>query len=470
MCDREEQSADQNKDLQQEVERLRDKLHHTTTLIHQRDMAIGQLQDQARQKEGQLQQLKLATEEAERQELAAVQELYRTRQRLADEQREVMGHRPHAGDGRQWQSRQSPVSGQQVYRDHGNAPRPPDRGVSQQHRTALGVGVQQIQPNKPAFPVCVSPPPVQPGRDHGQQIGQQSPNHSPVISAAPPPEEVFSSGQRGQTRIPLPRQMTYDGSSTWQSFILPFLSLAAVCGWSEEEKLFRLCNSLRGEAAEYTFTQLTPDVVNCFQLLESAMDARFAEKCTTASYLAQLEARKLQPKEKLAEYVADIQKLVIKGYPTANTATRETIGLRYFIKGLQDPQMAVAVGMQDPKTMEEARTALDMYTSLKEETAKSPRVRVVSIAADKSASNAGHDLCVTESRLQRFREDLQADLSFQFNELKAMLKSGGASSAKKHHVSSDDECYHCHKKGHLANKCPQLSDGEVSDAASDQEN
>ncbi len=117
-----------------------------------------------------------------------------------------------------------------------------------------------------------------------------------------------STSSTGGYHIPLPRQMTFDGKTTWQSFILPFKSLADACGWSEEEKLFRLSNSLRDDAAEYAFAQLTHDVVNSFELLELALDARFAEKRTTASYLATLEARKLQPKEKLSEYVADIKK------------------------------------------------------------------------------------------------------------------------------------------------------------------
>ena len=77
------------------------------------------------------------------------------------------------------------------------------------------------------------------------------------------------------------------------------------------------------------------------------------------SYLAQLEGRRQQPQEKLSEYVADLRKLVIKGYPTANESTKETIVLHHFLKGLPDRQAAISVGMTNPTTVEEARTALD---------------------------------------------------------------------------------------------------------------
>ena len=67
------------------------------------------------------------------------------------------------------------------------------------------------------------------------------------------------------------------------------------------------------------------------------------------SYLAQLEARKLQPRERVSEFLADIRRLVLKSYPTADDQTRETIGVRHFLKGLPDQNTAVAVGMKDSK-------------------------------------------------------------------------------------------------------------------------
>ena len=59
---------------------------------------------------------------------------------------------------------------------------------------------------------------------------------------------------------------------------------------------------------------------------------------------------------------------MIKGYPTADQQTRETIGLRYLLKGLPESQMAVAVGRKSPEMLKEACTILDTYNSLKEET------------------------------------------------------------------------------------------------------
>ena len=132
----------------------------------------------------------------------------------------------------------------------------------------------------------------------------------------------------------MPRQVLFDGKGTWESFVKPFRALVESCNWNPEECLFRLQS--RGEAAEYAFNQTTPDTLSSYAKLMAALETRYKERRTSSSYLAELENRKLQPKEKLAEYVSEIRKLVIKGYPNADNVTRETINVRHFIKGLSE--------------------------------------------------------------------------------------------------------------------------------------
>ena len=145
-------------------------------------------------------------------------------------------------------------------------------------------------------------------------------------------------------------QMLYEGKTPWEAFIRPFEAQALSCGWDTSEKLFRLTNSLGGDAAEFVFCQLTADVVDNYQKLIQALEARFKERRAVTSYLAQLEGRKQQTKETLSEFIADIRRLVVNRYPTADEETRETIALCHFLKGLSDQQAAIHVGMTSPKT------------------------------------------------------------------------------------------------------------------------
>ena len=95
---------------------------------------------------------------------------------------------------------------------------------------------------------------------------------------------------------------------------------------------------------------------------------------------------KLDSKEKASEYSADIKRLVRKGYPTADERIFNKIELRHFIRGLTDQQMVLAVGMKDPKTVEEAQNIVDTYHSLQEETKSGGAVRAKTVWPNKSGS------------------------------------------------------------------------------------
>ena len=101
--------------------------------------------------------------------------------------------------------------------------------------------------------------------------------------------------------MPMPRQALFDGKTTWESFFQPFEALALACKWDNNEKLFRLTSCLRDEAAEYAFGQLPPEALRDFSLLEKSLESRYKEKRTSSSYLAELENRRMQAKEKLAD-------------------------------------------------------------------------------------------------------------------------------------------------------------------------
>ena len=245
--------------------------------------------------------------------------------------------------------------------------------------------------------------------------------------------------------VPLPRQMVFSGSESWESFIQSFSSMAAACEWDDYERLFRLKASLREEAAEYVFTQLPRDLSECYGDLVVALELRYKERRTVASYLAELEGRRLGQKEKLSEYVCDVRRLVIKGFPTADASTRDTIGLRYFLKGLQDQQMVVSVGMQNPTTIEAARAAAENYMSLKDEVNKPPRPRVNAVVEDAPCKSD------TSKRLEQLENKI-GDVMKLLQEKGDRDMPNKRSTGKK--KLSEIECFKCHEMGHFARRCP----------------
>ena len=304
--------------------------------------------------------------------------------------------------------------------------------------------------------------------ESNQRRRNELPPMTPLFSAPDPWQDHISRAAIPKYEIPLPRQLVFDGKMSWDSFIIPFVSTAMVCRWTEEEKLFRLTSSLRGEAAEYVFNQLSTEITRSFDSLIRALESRFRERRTSASYLNELENRKLLGKERLLEYVADIKRLVIKGYPTADELTRETISVRYFLRGLSDQQLAVSVGMKDPKTIDDAREMVETYNSLRDDVSRSQRVRSVKFEGvqEKEGESQRRQQkqptkvvqgCITaedvekiiEMKLKEVKKDGEAQ-----NEVrdKIQINKKNKGYINRNHI----ECFKCHKLGHYANECDNV--------------
>ena len=255
----------------------------------------------------------------------------------------------------------------------------------------------------------------------------------------------------GKMDVQLPQQDSFDGSRPWSSFVASFTNLAAACGWDNHEKKFRLLACLRGDAADYAYQQLPDEVANDYGKLIDALADRFAAIRTPATFIAQLESRRLAPRESLADYAADIKKLTTFGYPTADAATLESIATRHFLRGLGDQQMTMTIGMQEPRTLQEARDITERYFSLKEETVRRP---IRSITTSVPASDA-----ITEDRFLSFEKRVMDTIERRLsglmhvgNGMSGYDRNGGSKYNRDRRGSR--RCYECNKEGHFARQCP----------------
>ena len=89
------------------------------------------------------------------------------------------------------------------------------------------------------------------------------------------PRQVVRDVSPTRYSIPLPQLRLYDGTGSYDSFIKQFISVAESCMWDQNEKAFRLLSSLRGEAADFVFSQIAEDLHSSFYALDDALSLRF---------------------------------------------------------------------------------------------------------------------------------------------------------------------------------------------------
>ena len=214
----------------------------------------------------------------------------------------------------------------------------------------------------------------------------------------------------------------YDGSAPFQVFWNKFQAISRINSWDEEKQLLHLPACLEGSAANFAFLELNQNDRATLETFVAALSGRFDTRVGTATHLTQLENRKMSARETTAEYASDVKRLTAMAFPSADQATKTTMSLRYFLKGLQDPHLAGIIAAQRPVNTDEARNILDEYLS----------------ARDSS----------TKPKMCSVQEQSQIDsLQQEVKKLQEMVRNN-------QRRPNDTGCYTCGGR-HLARNCPR---------------
>ncbi len=214
----------------------------------------------------------------------------------------------------------------------------------------------------------------------------------------------------------------YDGSAPFQVFWNKFQAISRINSWNEDRQVLHLPACLEGSAANFAFLELTQVDRATLETFVAALSARFDTRVGTATHLTQLENRKMSARETTAEYTSDVKRLTAMAFPSADQATKSTVALRYFLKGLQDPHLAGIIAAQRPVSTDEARNILDEYLSARD--------------------------CTTKTKMCSVQEQSQIDsLQQEVKRLQEMVRSNQLR-------PSDSGCYTCGGR-HLARNCPR---------------
>ena len=160
----------------------------------------------------------------------------------------------------------------------------------------------------------------------------------------------FSRSDRAE-QAPTRKLATYDGTTSWDSFIFQFDRMANSFRWPEEERINHLMECLREEALEH-FTFI-PDA-SSYNTIKLKMRQLFQVELTPTT--ARINARELRQQENESEeaFSKRVIKMVRIGYRDEGEATWNRMAIDTFIQGCSNSEAKTVVLNADPKGFPEA--------------------------------------------------------------------------------------------------------------------
>ena len=233
----------------------------------------------------------------------------------------------------------------------------------------------------------------------------------------------------------------YNGTTSWQDYLVQFEMLAKVNKWGYKEKAMELATSLRGVAVA-VLSDLGVVEREDFNSLTAALTARFEPKNQSEIYRAQIKSRIRKKGESLPELAQDVKRLVRFAYPTAGVELREQLARDCFIDSLGDDNMQYSVYQKGTTTVDQAVSAALQYEAF---------------YASRRKPNLPRPVRVQYEMGGPYQPDIFADSTTRMeqtvNKLAQIVESVKMQKGKV-------KCFYCGEEGHIRKHCNKKLRGE----------
>lgn len=144
----------------------------------------------------------------------------------------------------------------------------------------------------------------------------------------------------------------FDGSTSFDDYLIQFEVISQACGWDATQKALQLAGMLRGPALVILSNLLPKDRCSYPKLVE-ALKLRFLGQIKQINH-AQLRSRLQKPREDLAEFAADVERLTRVVFKDCPKDAQDRIAIIQFIDGISNLDIHDLVRMANPKSFYEA--------------------------------------------------------------------------------------------------------------------
>ena len=281
----------------------------------------------------------------------------------------------------------------------------------------------------------------------------------------------------GCTQVKFP---PFSGKEDWHTWLARFEVIAARYRWTDEERLDQLLPKLEGTAAQFVFTQLSPEVLNDYQHIVYEMNSRFRVIETARSFAAKFSQRTQKPNETVEDYAADLKRLYDKAHGFRDRRTRDEDLVRRFLDGLYDEEISFEVEFnKEPRDIDEAVYYAVNLIQIRNKCRRERRFRSNTKRTYQEDSTGGYESTEGENakltnsvkripfkprqdemgktqhhNKNRTKGESLSDRELLEKLLKRVERLEGSDSTNNRLKAGKRECFACHREGHFIKECP----------------
>ncbi|CAG2249051.1 unnamed protein product [Mytilus edulis] len=227
------------------------------------------------------------------------------------------------------------------------------------------------------------------------------------------------------------KTITFDGTGSWQDFLVQFELISTVNKWDNGMKAYELATSLRG-VAQGIVTDIEPAKRLNYDYLVSALTSRFEPANQVNMYKVQMNSIYRKPSQTLPEMAQEIRRVTRQAYPTAPNEIRDQLAKDCFVRAINDPKIQLSIFQREPKTIDDCvRFGLE-YEAFTVDQKRLNNAKPATRMLSENDDSAEYDVVTRLAKISEQMEKLTNKEGQNFSRM---------------------TCFYCGNKGHIKKEC-----------------